>query len=293
MSETIGVIGLGRMGMPAARKYMRESYGVVVYEPRPEVTEEFRSAGGIAVENCMEVAQRAGTVIIYVLNDQQVIEVVTGPNGILEGCHHQTKVICMSTIDKENLEWVAEQCAKRNVGFVDCPVTGGPVRLQAGTLTLIAAAPTDVLEGCRPILEVQGQIIFAGEKPGLGQAVKHCNQLLVGTTLAATAEVITLAKKSALDPRMVCQVVGSGICGSDYFRLLASSMLDNTPSSGGLGQMCKDMGLVMNDSRRVQAPLIVASAASQYFLAALSLGMETADSSDLIKVLEKITDPDA
>lgn len=293
MSETIGIIGLGRMGMPAAKKYMRDDYNVVGYEPRAEAVEELKSAGGVAVGNCMEVAQKAGTVIIYVLNDQQVMEVVTGPNGILEGCHDQTKVICMSTIDKENLEWVAQQCAKRNVGFVDCPVTGGPARVEAGSLTLIAAASKDVLEACRAILEVQGQIIYVGERPGLGQAVKHCNQLLVGTTLAATAEVITLAEKSGLDPRLVCQVVGSGICGSDYFRLLAASILDNKPSPGGLGQMCKDMGLVINDSRRVQAPLIVANAASQYFVAALSLGMEDADSSDLIKVLEKITVPDA
>jgi len=293
MSETIGIIGLGRMGLSAAKKYIREGYKVVGYDRRPEVVEEFKSVGGIAVGNCMEVAKMAGTVIIYVLNDQQVIDVVTGANGILEGCHRQTKVICMSTIDIANTEWVAEQCTRRNVGFVDCPVTGGPARVESGTLTLIAAAPQDVLEACWPVLEVQGQITYVGEKPGLGQAVKHCNQLLVGTTLAATAEVITLAKKGGLDPRLVCQVVGNGICGSDYFRRVASSILDNTPSPGGLGQMCKDVGLVINDGRRVQVPLMVASAAYQYFLAALSLGMEDADSSELIKVLEKMTYPDA
>jgi 3-hydroxyisobutyrate dehydrogenase len=293
MPETIGIIGLGRMGTAAAKKYIQGGYRVVGYDRRSEAIQDFKSAGGIAVESSLEVAQKTETIIVYVLNDQQVIEVVTGPKGILEGCHPQTKVICMSTIDNENLDWVAEQCGNKDVGFVDCPVTGGPARIEAGTLTLIAAAPKDLLEACRPVLEVQGQITYAGEKPGLGQAVKHCNQLLVGTTLAATAEVITLAKKGGLDPRLVCRVVGNGICGSDYFRLLASSMLDNTPSPGGLGQMCKDMGLVINDSRRVQAPLMVAGAASQYFLAALSMGMENADSSDLIKVLERMTDPDA
>jgi len=293
MPETIGIIGLGRMGTAAAKKYIQGGYRVVGYDRRSEAIQDFKSAGGIAVESSLEAAQKTGTIIVYVLNDQQVTEVVTGPKGILGGCHPQTKVICMSTIDKENLDWVAEQCGKKDVGFVDCPVTGGPARIEAGTLTLIAAAPKDLLEACRPVLEVQGQITYAGEKPGLGQAVKHCNQLLVGTTLAATAEVITLAKKGGLDPRLVCRVVGNGICGSDYFRLLASSMLDNTPSPGGLGQMCKDMGLVINDSRRVQAPLMVAGAASQYFLAALSMGLENADSSDLIKVLEKMTEPDA
>lgn len=292
MPETIGIIGLGRMGMPAAKKYIREGYRVVGYARRPEVIEEFTSYGGIAVDNSKEVAKKAGTIIVYVLNDQQVIEVVTGPNGILEGCHKDTRVINMATIDKENLEWVAAKCAKKHVGLVDSPVTGGPARVEAGTVTLIVAAPKDLLETCRAVLEVQGQITYVGEKPGLGQAVKHCNQLLVATTLAATAEVISLAKKSGLDPKVVCQVVGSGICGSDYFRLVASSILDNTPSPGGLGQMCKDIGLVINDSRRVQMPLAVASAAYQYFLAALSLGMENADSSELIKVLEKMIQPE-
>jgi 3-hydroxyisobutyrate dehydrogenase-like beta-hydroxyacid dehydrogenase len=291
MSEKIGIIGLGRMGMAAAKKYIREGYQVVGYARRPEVVKEFTGAGGIAARNGREVAEKSGKVIVYVLNDQQVMDVVTGPVGILHGCHKETRVICMSTIDKENLEWVAEECAKKQVGFVDCPVTGGPARVTAGTLTLIVAAPKELLEECRRVLEVQGKITCIGEKPGLGQAVKHCNQLLVATTTAAIIEVITLARKGGLDPRVVCQVVGSGICGSDWFRLITSSILDNAPAPGGLGQMCKDIGLVINDSRRVRTPLIVASAANQYYLSALSLGMENADIHELIGVLERMTDP--
>jgi 3-hydroxyisobutyrate dehydrogenase-like beta-hydroxyacid dehydrogenase len=292
MSEAIGIIGLGRMGMMAAKKYIKEGYKVVGYARRSEVIQEFTKAGGIVLRNSREVAENSGKVIVYVLNDQQVIEVVTGPDGILEGCHKETRVICMSTIDKENLEWLAEQCAIKGVGFIDAPVTGGPARVEAGTLTLIVATPKDLLEECRPVLEVQGKITYVGEKPGLGQAVKHCNQLLVATTTAAIVELIILARKGGLDPRLVCQVVGSGICGSDWFRFITSSILDNAPAPGGLGQLCKDIGLVINDSRRVRTPLIVASAAYQYFLAALSLGMENAEVHELIKVLERWTNPE-
>lgn len=292
MSESIGIIGLGRMGMVAAKKYIKEGYKVVGYARRSEVIQEFTKAGGIAAKNSREVAEQSGKIIVYVLNDQQVIDVVTGPDGILQGCHKDTRVICMSTIDKDNLEWVADQCAKKAVGFVDCPVTGGPPRIQAGTLTIIAAGDKGLIEKCRALLEVQGKITYVGERPGLAQLVKHCNQLLVATTLAATIEVITLAKKQRLDPMLVCKVVGSGIAGSDWFRLISSNILENTPAIGGLGQMCKDIGLVINDSRRIRTPLIVASAANQYFLAALSLGMENAEVHEVIKVLEKWTNPD-
>src|SRR5512143_1735136 len=178
MSETIGIIGLGRMGMAAAKKYIKEGYRVVGYARRPEVVKEFSDAGGMVVRNGREVAEKSGKVIVYVLNDQQVIEVVTGPEGILQGCHKCTRVICMSTIDTDKLEWLVEECANKGVGLVECPVTGGPARVEAGTLTLIVAASKNLLEECRAVLEVQGEITYVGEKPGLAQAVKHCNQLL-------------------------------------------------------------------------------------------------------------------
>jgi len=289
MKETLGIIGLGRMGMAAARKYIQAGYSVVGYARRKEVIDEFTALGGKAVRNCKEVALEAGKVIIYVLNDQQVIEVIIGENGILEGVHEGSGVICMATIDVENLRMVAKRCAEQSVPFLDCPVTGGPQRIQAGTLTIITAGKEDFVEACRAILELQGRIVYVGKEPGLAQSVKHCNQLLVGTTQAVTMEVITLARRQGLDPKLVCDVVGSGVAGSDYFRMLAACILENKPSMGGLGQMCKDMGLVMNDSRRAKVPLVVGSAAYQYYLAALSLGMESAETSDLIHVVDRFS----
>ena len=90
---------------------------------------------------------------------------------------------------------------------------------------------------------------------------------------------------------MVCEIVGGGIGGSDYFRLLSKSILDRTPSPGGLGQLAKDLGIVINTSRNVRLPLPVTNSAYQYFLSALSLGLENAEGGDLIKVLERMSDP--
>jgi 3-hydroxyisobutyrate dehydrogenase-like beta-hydroxyacid dehydrogenase len=291
--EKIGIIGLGRVGMPGARRFIRMGYHVVGFDRRKEAVEALRSMGVESARDSKEVAQSAKTIIILVLNDQQVIDVVTGPNGILAGCDSNSRVICMSTINRDNLESIAKKCHENNVGFVDCPFTGGPARAENGTLTLIAAAPRGLLEACRPVLEVLGEIVYAGETPGMGQSVKHCNQLLVGTTHAAIMETIAMAKRIGLDPRLVCKVIGEGIVGSDYFRLLSSSVLDGTPSPGGLGQMCKDMDIVINTGRRLKLPLFVATSAYQYFLTAQSLGMEDQEGSQLIKVVERISEPDA
>jgi len=292
MIKTVGIIGLGRMGKASAKRFLEKEYHVCGYERRPEAAEELGPMGVELRRNSAEVAQHAKTVIVFVLNDQQVIDVVTGPEGLLKACDRDSMIICMSTIKRDNLERVAAQCREKEVRFIDCPCTGGPARVEAGTLTMIAAAPSELLDAARPLLETLGTIVCVGERPGMGQAVKHCNQLLVGTTHAAVMEVITMARKSGLDPSLVCEVIGSGIAGSDYFRLLSASVLEQTPAPGGLGQMCKDMDIVVHSGRRVKVPLYVATAAYHYFLAAQSLGMEDQEASELIKVLERISEPD-
>ena len=87
-------------------------------------------------------------------------------------------------------------------------------------------------------------------------------------------------------PDLVSQVVGSGIAGSDYFRLLADSVLQKTPSPGGLGQMCKDVSIVVNTTRDANLPAYVANATAKYFLQAETPGMQDREGADLIEVVE-------
>jgi 3-hydroxyisobutyrate dehydrogenase len=291
--QKIGFIGLGRVGIPAARTLLRAGYEIVGYARRPEVIEALKSMGGEAAMDCKEVALKTSTVVIMVLNDQQVIDVVAGDRGVLSGAERNSLVICMSTINRENLELVAEKCKEKGVGFIDCPFTGGPARAESGRLTLIAAAPPDILERSRAMLSVLGDIIHVGETPGMGQAVKHCNQLMVGTTMAAFMETLTMARKGGLDPRLVCEVIGKGIVGSGLFDLLSSSILDHAPFAGSLGQMYKDMDIVINTGKRLRLPLLVATAAHQYFLSGQALGLGDLDGSELIRVIERISDPNA
>lgn len=292
MKETVGIVGLGRMGMPSAKVLLESGYHVVGYARRPEVIEEFVAMEGEHAPDYKTVAEKADTVIVFVLNDSQVLEVVSSEHGLLAGSRKGSAIICMATINKHNLEDIARQCAEQQVELVDCPCTGGPARIEARTLTMIAAAPTAILDRCRPILERLGNIYHVGETPGMGQAVKHCNQLLVATTMAATMEIITMARKGGLDPRQVCDIIHSGIAGSDYFRLMSNAVVEETDSPGGLGQMIKDIGIVVNSGRQLKLPLVVANAANFYFVAAESLGMENVDSGQLIKVVERFSEPD-
>ncbi len=290
MSKNLGIIGLGRIGIPAAKEYIKNGYKVYGYVRRPEIANEFQEMGGICLSSPGEVARVCNTVIVIVLNDQQVIDVVLADNGLLQGTNPNSVIICMSTINRHNLLYVASRCTEKNVGFVDCPFTGGPARVQTASLTLIVAAPQKQIDLVKPILSVIGNVVQVGNEPGLGQAVKHCNQLLVGATHAATMEVITLARKLGLNASTVCKVVGAGISGSDYFRLLSESVLDNKPSPGSLGQMCKDVAIVSNTVDEVKMPAYIAKAAARYFKLAEEWGMQNREGSSLIEVIEKVSE---
>ena len=145
-----------------------------------------------------------------------------------------------------------------------------------------------MLNAVRPSLEVIGKITYAGPEPGMGQAIKHCNQLLVTTIHAATIELILLARKTGVDPKLVCDVVGSGIGGNDYFRLLSKGILENTSSPGGMGQLWKDVNIVVTSARTHNLPLLTVTAAAQYFNMAVAQGMATEDSAQLMDVLDRM-----
>jgi 3-hydroxyisobutyrate dehydrogenase-like beta-hydroxyacid dehydrogenase len=288
MKQTIGIIGLGRCGMPAAKRFIEHGFTVYGHARRPEVVEAFTALGGRHLDCPADIARHAPVVIVMVLNDEQVIDVITGPRGILQGAPEGRTVVCMSTINRDNLDRVFAACSERRHDFIDCPFTGGPARVANGTLTLIAAAPESVLAACRPVLEVIGKITYAGERQGMGQAVKHCNQLLVTAIHAATIELIVLAQKSGVDPKLVCDVVGSGIGGNDYFRLLSKAVLDQTASPGGMGQLWKDINIVVTTMRKHNLPLLVASAVSHYFNMAVAQGLANDDSSRMMETVTRM-----
>jgi len=288
MDKRIGIIGLGRVGIVAAEKYIKDGYQVVGYARRPEVIERFENLGGVHVASPAEVATQTDTVIVLVLNDSQVIDVVTGANGILEGTSDGSTVICMSTINRNNLEMVADACQDKGVGFADCPFTGGPGRVVTGTLTIIGAIPESIFSKVESCLEVIGKISLVGNRPGMGQAVKYCNQLLVTAIHAATMELITLAEETGADPKQVCEIVGNGIAGNDYFHLLSNAILNETDSPGGLGQLWKDVNIVVTTAREHNLPLLVAFATAHYFNMGVAQGMENDDASRLMDVLRKM-----
>lgn len=280
--KTIGLVGLGRMGLGLAEQLTSKGYQMVGYDVAPAAGERLAALGGQAVTDPAELPGLAEVIFLFVLDGGQVL---TAVDKLLPACGPASAIVCLSTIRKSDLEEAARRAADRGVGFLDCPVTGGPARAADGTMALMAAGEPALVDRLRPILEDAGQLNVVGQIPGLGQAVKQCNQLLVTTIQAASMEMLFLAKKLGLDLHQVRDIISSGVAGNTYFDLVATAALDKVPSPCTLGLMNKDSDLVMDTVNSLKLPLFMANAANQYCHAGMAMGLADEEVSEMVQVV--------
>jgi L-threonate 2-dehydrogenase len=170
--KTIAFVGLGAMGRPMARNLIKAGFAVQGYDVNPAGLEDLKAAGGMPTGSAKEAFAGAGAIVLMVVNAAQA-EAVLFSNGALEGAPAEAIVCLMATCPPKQVQAIAERVAMTGRRFVDSPVSGGVVGATAGSLTIMAAAPKDLFESVRPILEAMGsRALRVGDKPGQGATVK-------------------------------------------------------------------------------------------------------------------------
>ena len=175
----IGFIGLGNMGFHMARRLVEAGHKLTVYDTRPEAIARLTELGAAAASSPREVADAAETVLASLPTPDIVLQVATGKDGVIDG----TKVrrfVDLSTTGSRMAIRIAEALGKRNIVQLDSPVSGGVSGAEKGTLAVMVAGPRADFDLLREMLGVIGKVFFIGEKPGMGQTMKLCNNIAVG-----------------------------------------------------------------------------------------------------------------
>ena len=138
-----------------------------------------------------------------------VLEVATGPEGVIEG-KRVRRFVDLSTTGAVMAQRMFAALKEHNIVQIDCPVTGGVSGAEKGTLAVMASGPRADVEAVEPALSVIGKVFFIGEQPGAGQTMKLCNNFLSATAMAATSEAMVMGVKAGLDPRIMLDVINAG-----------------------------------------------------------------------------------
>ncbi|MGH1571128.1 NAD(P)-dependent oxidoreductase [Methylobacterium sp. P31] len=280
----IAFVGLGSMGMPMARHLVAAGFAVRGYDVRPESRAALAAAGGAPAEELAAAADGADAIILMVVNAAQAEDVLFA-QGALERLAPEAHVILMATCPPEAVKAIAARVLAAGRRFVDAPVSGGVVGAEAAKLSIMVAAPAEMLEAVRPVLAALGDRIFhVGTDPGQGATVKAVNQLLCGVHIAAAAEALALASRVGVDLNVVLEILSGSSASSWMLRDRGPRMLEDAPRvTSAVDIFVKDLGIVLEAGRDVGAALPLAALAHQLFLSTSGRGDGAADDSQVVR----------
>jgi 3-hydroxyisobutyrate dehydrogenase len=234
--------------------------------------------GGVACVSAAEAAAGADVLITNVPADPDVAAIAA---EALPRMAEGALFIDHSTVSAALARDIA--AAHPAVHCVDAPVSGGQAGAEAGRLSVMCGASAAGFAAARPIMAAYGATITHVGPPGHGQLAKMANQVAIAGLVQALAEALSFARCAGLDMAALLAAIGGGAAQSWQMDNRARTMLEGRFDFGfAVDLMRKDLGLVLEEARRVGATLPVAALVDQFYAEVQGAGGGRLDTSSLI-----------
>jgi 3-hydroxyisobutyrate dehydrogenase len=243
---TVGVIGIGAMGMAMALNLRARGYAVCSRDVRPEADAQARAAGITVCPSPQALAAQTDIVLVVVVDAAQIDDVLFRADGVVHAVDGTRAVMLCSTIAPQDTQRFAQRLARHGIALIDAPISGGPARARAGTMSLMLAAPGATLAPWQGLFaDLAERRFVAGEAIGDAAKAKLVNNLLAGINLVAGAEALALSEKLGLDPRTMYDLIRASSGASWIFedRMARALSGDYTPARAAARILTKDVGL--------------------------------------------------
>ncbi|AHV36253.1 NAD(P)-dependent oxidoreductase [Aeromonas dhakensis] len=290
----VAVIGLGAMGMGAARSCLRAGLTTYGIDLNAEARNQLQQAGAAAVmADARPLAETLDAVLLLVVNAVQVRKILFGEHGLAAHLKPGTGIMISSTIAAEEAASLARELAALDLPMLDAPVSGGAIKAEAGEMTVMAAGADAAFDKLAPVLDaVAGKVYRVGSEPGQGSTVKIVHQLLAGVHIAVAAEAMALVSRAGISLDLMYDVVTHAAGNSWMFEnRMARVLTGDYQARSAVDIFVKDLTLVADTARELRFPLPLASTALNMFLAASNAGHGKEDDSAVIKIFDGITLP--
>lgn len=293
MSKKTGIVGTGNMGGGMAKRLLDLGWPVYVHDLDTIKQSELQTAGAHGCAHAAAVAQAAEVVIVCVIDASQVQQVFDGPHGLLAGLHAGQTVVMCPTIAPADTEHFAQQLQAIGVHMIDAPMSGGPIRAANGTMSLMLAAPPEVLAAQDDLLQsLSNQCVLISDRVGDGARVKLVNNLLAGINLVGACEAMVLAEKMGLSTETALSLIerssGQSWIASDRLRRVFAN---DTTIGSHMRLLAKDTRLAMASAHQVGYAGWLGEAAAKAFALACEQGMTDMDDSNMLAFIRRAADP--
>lgn len=289
----LAFIGLGKMGLPMARRLLRAGFAVAAYDPVEAAREAFEAAGGRSCASAAEAAREADAVITM-LPDGKIVKrvVLEDPSPVVRAMRRGSVLIEMSSSEPLTTRLLGERLAEAGIGLVDAPVSGGVKKAEAGTLSIMVGGEARTATRIRPVLEAMGSALFETGPLGSAHAMKALNNYVSAAGLIAACEALQIGAAFGLDRTVMVDIlnVSTGRNNTTENKLKAYMIPETYDSGFGLALMAKDIGIAVDLAEALERPAPLSHHVVALAREALALLGPQADHTEMDRYLKRLAE---
>jgi 2-hydroxy-3-oxopropionate reductase len=282
----IGFIGTGLMGFPMAKNLLDKSLDLNVFSRTIEKAKPLEKFGA-KISNSLSEAVKDADIVITMLTDDDAVEKVLSDQDFQENLKKGSTVVDMSSIKPKIAIKYGNLLKEKGVNFLDAPVSGGTIGAEQATLAIMVGGDQKVFDQIKEVLKVMGNPTLVGPI-GSGQVSKLANQIIVGVTIGAVAEAITLCEKAGVDANKFIQALAGGFADGKILQNHGKRMIDKDFSpKGKVSTHLKDMNNILECAGDFNTKLPISNLIKDMFKSLVENGNDNDDHSALYKEIER------
>ncbi|AAZ21596.1 NAD(P)-dependent oxidoreductase [Candidatus Pelagibacter communis] len=285
--QNISFIGIGLMGFPMAKNLLKSGFNLRAYNRSQDKADRLKEFGAEISTSIKDVVTNSD-VIITMLTDDAAVEKVMGSDEFISNIKEGATVIDMSSVNPVITKKYFKILKEKNINYLDAPVSGGTIGAEEASLAIMVGGDEETFKQCYDLLKILGNPTLVGPVTS-GQISKLANQIIVGVTIGAVAEAVTLCEKSGTNPNKMIEALSGGWADSKILQTHGKRMInkDFTPKGKTTTQL-KDMTNIINAGKAAETHLPISSLVKEMYKDLVADGQGNTDHSSLYKAIEKI-----
>jgi 3-hydroxyisobutyrate dehydrogenase-like beta-hydroxyacid dehydrogenase len=288
----VAVVGAGNMGGGMLTRLRRLGWALAVHDTEATAQHRAASLGARPCASAREAAEQlddSGVLLVVVVDAVHTETVLWGEGGAAQAMRPGQTVMLCPTLGPATVENQAQRLAQMGIDCIDAPMSGGPLRAQDGSMSLMVACSEPVWQRSQTLLQALSQRVFrVGTRAGDGARTKLVNNLLAAVNLAGAAEAMALAERLGLDPASTLSVIeassGQSWIGSDRMR---RALAGDFEPRAHVSLLAKDTGLAVQAADEVAFDPALGRLARDLFAQALGQGWAALDDAALLQLMRQ------
>ncbi|MFL2854288.1 MAG: NAD(P)-dependent oxidoreductase [Candidatus Pelagibacter sp.] len=281
----IAFIGTGLMGYPMASNLLKKKLNLKVFSRTLDKAKPLEKLGA-HISSSLGEAVKDTNIIITMLTDDEAVEKVLGDKEFLNNLKPSSTVIDMSSIKPKIAIQFGKILEEKGINFLDAPVSGGTIGAEDGSLAIMVGGEQKTFDYAFDTLKIMGNPTLVGPI-GSGQVSKLANQIIVGVTIGAVAEAITLCEKAGVDANKFIKALSGGFADGKILQNHGKRMIDKDFSpKGKVSTHLKDMNNILECAGDFDTKLPISSLIKEMFNSLVERGNDNDDHSALYKEIE-------